>query len=594
MTRIALAFAALALLAAAGERAAPHVPIAEGERVRGEGARLFVGERPFHFVGANVAVMHGAERRGALAETLDAVVDDGLGVVRVWAFGEARENDGAAWRRDYAFRLGPDEWVPESFALLDRVLVEARARHLRVILVLANRWGDYGGFSQLARWAGHPPEHTHLSPGELDAFYRCAPCEALYQAHLRRVVGRVNAASGVPYAADATVLAFELANEISAASAAGSEAMHAWVERQALLVKALAPDALVSAGHIGYRTLRERAQWRRVAAIPAIDYADSHAYPADDPRIRGLGAMRSWIDDRAQLAQHGLGKPLVWGEVGFAAGANSLRGRPRDRWMDAFLRQVCRDGSAGALVWIYAHGAPAEPGSHIIATERAGHARSTRAVLQRWARRNAAAPPVRRNPRLDPAAGPGPLFVPRSTVRGTPAGVRWRELEPASLQACLAHDGFRSAQAEDVGVAAPDGGRPHLYAAGQGRVDFVLRWPELSAAPSRLVLRARLSSEVPGRRAGPDEGARVRVAWGGVELGVLEAPPDDGDGAWRTLEVSDPGVLRRLQRLAPRQLRFTLDAAVGAGGLCLYQPDAGEAGGAVEVRLEGISGSMRP
>ena len=594
MRRLAAGLAALLLLMAAGERAAPHVPIAPGERVRRAGGRLFVGERPFHFVGANVAVMHGAERRAAVSETLDAVVADGLAVVRVWAFGEARESDGAPWRRDYAFRLGPDEWVEESFALLDRVLVEARARDLRVILVLGNRWGDYGGFSQLARWAGQAPAEPHLSPGELDAFYDCARCEALYQAHVRRVVGRVNAESGVPYAADATVLAFELANEISAASAAGSAAMQRWVERQAALVKRLAPNTLLSAGHIGYRTLRERDQWRRIAALPAIDYADSHAYPADDPRIRGLGAMRSWIDDRAQLAQHTLGKPLVWGEVGFAAGASSLRGRARSGWMDAFLRQVCRDGSAGALVWIYAHGVPTEPGSHIIATERAGHARDTRQVLGRWARRNASVPPTVRNPRLGDAAGDAPLFVPQNTVQGTPQGVRWRPVGPAAIQACLAHDGFRTARAEDAGVAAPEGGRPHLYAAGQGRVDFVLRFPALRTPPARLVLRARVSSEVPGRDAGPEEGARVEVRWGGVPLGTLDAPPDDGDGAWRELVVEDPGVLRRLQRLAPRQLRFALGAGVGAGGLCLYQPDPGEAPGAVEVRLEGVSESMGP
>ena len=80
--------------------------------------------------------------------------------------------------------------------------------------------------------------------------------------------------------------------------------------------------------------------------------------------------------------------------------------------------------------------------------------------------------------------------------------------------------------------------------------------------------------------------------WSWHEL--LDAPPDAGDGAWRELVVEDAASLRRLPRLAPRRLRFALSAEVGAGGLCLYQPDPGEAPGAVEVRLEGVSERMAP
>ncbi|MEM1413303.1 MAG: hypothetical protein AAGH15_00305 [Myxococcota bacterium] len=592
MTRAVLA--ASALLVGAASLGPPHPPLEDGVFVRAEGPRFHIGDRPFHFVGANVAVMHGADRRAALEETLDAVVADGLSVVRVWAFGEASENDGQAWRRDYAFRLAPDVWVDESYAQLDRVLVEARARGLRVILVLANRWGDYGGFSQLARWAGAAPAERHLDGPELDGFYACSACEALYRAHAQRLLGRTNAISGVRYIEDPTILSWELVNEISAASAAGAAAMVGWVTRQARFVRERAPRQLVGAGHIGYRTLRERAQWRRVQECPFVDYADSHAYPALDARVATLPALRAWIDDREQLARHAVGKPLVWGEVGFADDRARLRGRPRAGWLEAFLRQVHRDGGAGALLWIYAHGRPEEPGSHVVATEDPRHARGVREVLASYAARNAAAPPEPRNARLDAALGATPIFVAKATVRGAPVATRWDERSDA-LVACLSHEAFRYARAEAAGVADPEGGRAHFWAAGEGRVDFPLRWPEdLDVPPARLVLRARLSSEVPGRGAGPEEGSLVSVEWGGVELGVLEAPPDDGDGQWRELVVSDASTLRALTRLRPRRLRFLARADVGAGGVCLYAPDPGEAAGAVEVRLERGSATLRP
>ncbi|MBI4512357.1 MAG: hypothetical protein HY698_22185 [Deltaproteobacteria bacterium] len=129
--------------------------IRDGEHVRVKGTQFVLGERPFHFVGANVSVMHGEGSRLGTLSTLDAAARDGLAVVRVWAFGEAPE-DSPDWRKLDAFRLGPRGWLEESFQHLDRVLAAARERNLRVILVLGNRWSAYGGVPEYLRWAGLP------------------------------------------------------------------------------------------------------------------------------------------------------------------------------------------------------------------------------------------------------------------------------------------------------------------------------------------------------------------------------------------------------------------------------------------------------
>ena len=130
------------LVGTAHAHAAP--PIRDGEFVVAEGADFSVGGRPFHVVGANVGVVHGGAHRRAMPETLEAAASDGLNVVRIWALGE-RASDAPSWTREYSFRLGRGGWVEESFEHLDRVLDEARRLGLRVILVLANRWGDHGG-----------------------------------------------------------------------------------------------------------------------------------------------------------------------------------------------------------------------------------------------------------------------------------------------------------------------------------------------------------------------------------------------------------------------------------------------------------------
>ena len=123
----------------------------------------------------------------ATEETLRAAAEDGLSVVRVWALGEYPE-DAPDWTRDYAFRRGPEGFVATSYAHLDRVLEAARALGLRVIVVLGNRWSDYGGIPAYLRWSGYATPDGNLAPVALGAFYACDTCEAHYRAHVRRVV----------------------------------------------------------------------------------------------------------------------------------------------------------------------------------------------------------------------------------------------------------------------------------------------------------------------------------------------------------------------------------------------------------------------
>src|SRR5262245_44078847 len=61
--------------------------------VRQRGGRFFVGQKPFRFVGANVALMYRDEDRERMPETLRQASQLGIKVVRVWAFGEGGPND---------------------------------------------------------------------------------------------------------------------------------------------------------------------------------------------------------------------------------------------------------------------------------------------------------------------------------------------------------------------------------------------------------------------------------------------------------------------------------------------------------------------
>src|SRR6185503_10157020 len=90
--------------------------------VRVVGHELMIDRQPFHFVGANLAVMHGPANRAAAEAVLQGAAKDGVRVGRVWAFGEG-DAGAPKWQRDnFLFRAGPEGWIEAGPQHLDRVV----------------------------------------------------------------------------------------------------------------------------------------------------------------------------------------------------------------------------------------------------------------------------------------------------------------------------------------------------------------------------------------------------------------------------------------------------------------------------------------
>jgi len=119
--------------------------------VRQRGGRFMIGQKPFRFVGANVALMYRDEDRASMPETLRFAAQAGIKVVRVWAFGEGGPNDVKPmadfedWPRNHSFRLAPGQWNEDAFVHLDKVIAEAARNNIYVQLCLVNWWRDTGG-----------------------------------------------------------------------------------------------------------------------------------------------------------------------------------------------------------------------------------------------------------------------------------------------------------------------------------------------------------------------------------------------------------------------------------------------------------------
>lgn len=332
-----------------------------GPFVRQRGGRFFVGDKPFRFIGANVAVMYRDEDRERMPETLRQAAQAGIKVVRVWAFGEGGPNDVqpmadfADWPRHHSFRFAPGQWNEDAFVHLDKVIAEAAKNKIYVQLCLTNWWRDTGGVTQYLRWAGiHDAADDSYKYGinneKAILFYSNPETRRLYREHLEKLATRRNTITGVVYRDDPSIFGWELMNEAQVITGRWEE-RRAWFAEMSEYLKSLDPNHLIAPGAWGYRSSSERREWLADHAIPTIDYCDVHNYPRDDHDsfVDSPAALKEFIENRAAAA-FSLGKPLVMGEFGMGVdGHNSVS---QVEWYRALFDGSARAGVGGAMFWI--------------------------------------------------------------------------------------------------------------------------------------------------------------------------------------------------------------------------------------------------
>jgi len=359
--------AALAIVGSAAALflvASPNVASNGGgtpEFVRQRGGRFFVGQKPFRFVGANVAVMYRDEDRERMPETLRQAAAVGIRVVRVWAFGEGGPNDVKPvadfddWPRTHSFRLAPGQWNEDAFVHLDKVIAEAAKNKIYVQLCLTNWWRDTGGVTQYLRWAGinDAADDSYkfgINNEKAILFYSNPETRRLYREHVEKLATRRNTITGVLYRDDPTIFGWELMNEAQVITGRWEE-RRAWFAEMSAYLKSLDPNHLIAPGTWGYRSSSERREWLADHAIPTIDYCDVHNYPRDDHDsfVNSPAALKEFVENRAAAA-YSLRKPLVLGEFGM--GVEGHNGASQVDWYKAFFEGNARAGVAGAMFWI--------------------------------------------------------------------------------------------------------------------------------------------------------------------------------------------------------------------------------------------------
>ncbi|MFE0464092.1 cellulase family glycosylhydrolase [Kitasatospora sp. NPDC058965] len=360
------AAAAVTLTAAAAAPAAAATPAQQPRRsafVTARDGELRLNGAPFRFGGTNCYYLHQQSHY-----MIDAVLDDaaamGLGVVRAWAFADG---SGQSYR---PLQPSPYRYDEQAFDSLDYAVHKAGQLGLRLVLPLVNNWPDYGGMRQYVQWFLGLPDDSYGDGTNHDRFYTDPNIKACYRAWARQLTQRRNPYTGLRYCEDPTVMAFELANEPRCRSDKSGATLLAWAAEMSAHVKSLAPRQLVAVGDEGFYGEAGRADypysdyegtpWRKLVALPAVDYATVHVYPQNwgetsgsKPGTDPVAWGTRWIQDHLADAR-ALGKPLVVEEFGLQV--DPARDVPdadaRDRGYRAWTDAVLAGGAAGDQFWL--------------------------------------------------------------------------------------------------------------------------------------------------------------------------------------------------------------------------------------------------
>jgi mannan endo-1,4-beta-mannosidase len=218
------------------------------------------------------------------------------------------------------------------------------------------------------------------------SFYTNDSAQILYRQYIAMILGRTNALTGLKYAEDPTIMAWELANEPRpGAREEDNPAVFAafllWVETTSAFIHSLDPHHLVTTGSEGSMGSLDSLDYFRLAhAVKTIDYAVFHLWPKNwgwfkvdryrDTLPAALANAATYIRDHVAVADS-LGKPIVLEEFGMDRDGGlalvhgvSCRNRFYREVFGLIEDSIAGGGSAaGSNFWLWGgEGRPEAPG----------------------------------------------------------------------------------------------------------------------------------------------------------------------------------------------------------------------------------------
>ncbi len=334
------------------------------ERITIKGSKFFKGDKPYYFVGANYwyGPLIGAKNIGdrkRLIKELDLMKSVGIDNLRILV---GAEGDGGDSRVHPA--LQPEQGIYNEDLLdgLDFMMAEMRKRNMYAVLYINNNWIWSGGMSEYLKWNGYGevpnPFLEKYSWNEFmtytSKFHSCKHCKEAYYNHIKFIIGRTNAYSGVKYSEDNTVMSWQVANEPRVLMTPEHEKPFAtWLNETVSLIKELAPNSLVSTGTEGkHGFLQDTDMFQRLHNNKNIDFLDMHMWPKnwgwydieneEKSTYESIDKAIEYMNEHIVVANK-INKPIVMSEFGFPRAKESLSPEASVKYRDIFYKAICEE-----------------------------------------------------------------------------------------------------------------------------------------------------------------------------------------------------------------------------------------------------------
>jgi mannan endo-1,4-beta-mannosidase len=299
--------------------------------------QLFLGEKPYYFIGTNFwyGAILSSEGQGGnrkrLHQELDFMQANGINNLRILVGADGVA--GQAVKVMPTLQQTPGVYNDTIFDGLDYLLVEMGKRNMRAVLYLNNSWEWSGGYGQYLEWAGKgnvPEKGVHDWPlfvEHVAKYADCDSCHTIFNEHVKYVLSRTNRYTDKKYTDDPTIMAWQVGNEPRAFSEEGKAGFAKWIKGSTALIRSLDTNHLISIGSEGiWGTEMDSVLFEQMHADVNVDYLTMHIWPKNWSWIDtkdipgsvkvGIDKTNEYMQQHIAIAKR-LKKPVVMEEFGF-------------------------------------------------------------------------------------------------------------------------------------------------------------------------------------------------------------------------------------------------------------------------------------
>lgn len=328
-----------------------------------KGQQFYRAGKPYTYVGANywygglLSVVKGAAGKKRLQQELDFLKQNGISNLRVLVGAEGKPGN---YYYSVAETAQPEQgqYNDELLTGLDYFLQQLSKRNMTAILFLTNNWQWSGGLDQYLQWNGYGQRPLPNTDGYnwdknkayTSQFYTCDPCKIALNQYITHIINRTNTLTGVKYTKDATIMAWELANEPRPMMATSNDAYLKWIASTGNLIKSLDKNHLVTTGSEGdIASEMDASVFKTAHSNQSIDYLTIHIWPKnwswykDTAMSTGFNDVlkntKDYIERHAAIATQ-LNKPLVIEEFGLPRDGHSFSTQAATFWRDKYYDYI--------------------------------------------------------------------------------------------------------------------------------------------------------------------------------------------------------------------------------------------------------------